>query len=67
MAALLHLAARRCALIVSDENKTVLSSLLFFSSLGFKADHFLGQVAEILSRTLSLYLQRKMGQEAAAT
>ena len=47
---------------ISDENKTVLSSLLFFSSLGFKADHFLGQVAEILSRTLSLYLQRKTAE-----
>lgn len=47
---------------ISDENKQVLSSLLFFSSLGFKADQFLGQVAEILSRTLSLYLQRKTAE-----
>ncbi len=47
---------------ISDEHKEVLSALLFFSPLGFKTDAFLGQVAEILSRTLSLYLQRKTAE-----
>ncbi len=47
---------------ISDENKSVLSALLFFSPVGFRADAFLSQVADILSRTLSLYLQRKAAE-----
>ncbi len=48
---------------ILDENHNVLSALLFFSPVGFRADQFLGQVAEILSRTLSLYLQRKNAEK----
>lgn len=48
---------------ISDEQKNVLSALLFFSPHGFRADSFLAQVAEILSRTMSLYLQRKTAEK----
>ena len=48
---------------ISDEQKNVLSALLFFSPVGFRADTFLAQVADILSRTLSLYLQRKAAEK----
>jgi diguanylate cyclase (GGDEF)-like protein/PAS domain S-box-containing protein len=44
---------------IRDENRSVLSALLFFSPVSFRAERFLNQMAEILSRTLSLYLQRK--------
>ncbi|MGE0800888.1 MAG: EAL domain-containing protein [Lautropia sp.] len=47
---------------ITDEHKNVLSALLFFSPIGFRADAFLRQVADILSRTLSLYLQRKTAE-----
>ncbi|MGE0311282.1 MAG: EAL domain-containing protein [Lautropia sp.] len=48
---------------ISDEQKNVLSALLFFAPSGFRADAFLAQVAEILSRTMSLYLQRKTAEK----
>lgn len=48
---------------VLDEQGQVMSALLFMSPVGFRADRFVGQVAEILSRTLSLYLQRKSAEQ----
>ena len=48
---------------VLDEHGHVMSALLFMSPVGFRADRFVGQVAEILSRTLSLYLQRKFAEQ----
>ena len=48
---------------ISDEQKHVLSTLMFFSPVGFRADTFLSQVADTLSRTLSLYLQRKAAEK----
>lgn len=48
---------------ILDEHGHVMSALLFMSPVGFRADHFVGQVAEILSRTLSLYLQRKFAEQ----
>ena len=48
---------------ISDEQKHVLSTLIFFSPVGFRADTFLSQVADTLSRTLSLYLQRKAAEK----
>lgn len=47
---------------VLDEHGRVMSALLFMSPVGFRADRFVSQVAEILSRTLSLYLQRKAAE-----
>jgi diguanylate cyclase (GGDEF)-like protein len=47
---------------ISDEQKNVLSALIFLAPIGFRADTFLSQVADILSRTLSLYLQRKAAE-----
>ena len=43
---------------ITDENGEVLSSLLFLGPVGYRGDDFLGQVAAVLSRSLSLYLQR---------
>jgi diguanylate cyclase (GGDEF)-like protein len=48
---------------ILDENQSVLSALLFFSPVSFRAEQFLNQMAEILSRTLSLYLQRKNAEK----
>ena len=48
---------------ILDENHAVLSALLFFSPVGFRADDLLRQLAEILSRTMSLYLQRKSAEK----
>jgi diguanylate cyclase (GGDEF)-like protein len=48
---------------IMDENHNVLSALLFFSPVSFRAEQFLNQMAEILSRTLSLYLQRKNAEK----
>lgn len=44
---------------IHDEAGKVLSVLTFFSPASFRANGFLSQVAEMLSRNLSLYLQRK--------
>jgi diguanylate cyclase (GGDEF)-like protein/PAS domain S-box-containing protein len=48
---------------IMDENHNVLSALLFFSPVGFRAEPLLQQMADILSRTLSLYLQRKSAEK----
>jgi diguanylate cyclase (GGDEF)-like protein/PAS domain S-box-containing protein len=48
---------------ILDEHHDVLSALLFFSPVGFRADELLRQLAEILSRTMSLYLQRKNAEK----
>jgi diguanylate cyclase (GGDEF)-like protein/PAS domain S-box-containing protein len=47
---------------ILDESGAVLSVLLFLSPASFRDDGFLAQVAEILSRNLSLYLQRKTAE-----
>jgi diguanylate cyclase (GGDEF)-like protein/PAS domain S-box-containing protein len=47
---------------ILDEAGAVMSVLLFLSPAGFRGDGFLDQVAEILSRNLSLYLQRKAAE-----
>ena len=47
---------------ILDENGKVLSLLLFLSPATFQADRFFEQIAEILSRNLSLYLQRKAAE-----
>jgi hypothetical protein len=44
------------------ENGKVLSMLLFLSPASFNAERFFDQVAEILSRNLSMYLQRKAAE-----
>ncbi len=48
---------------IMDEHHNVLSALLFFGTVGFRAEALLLQLAEILSRTLSLYLQRKSAEK----
>jgi diguanylate cyclase (GGDEF)-like protein len=48
---------------IMDEHHNVLSALLFLSPVGFRAESLLQQLAEILSRTLSLYLQRKTAEK----
>jgi diguanylate cyclase (GGDEF)-like protein/PAS domain S-box-containing protein len=48
---------------IMDEHHNVLSALLFFGTVGFRAEGLLLQLAEILSRTLSLYLQRKSAEK----
>ncbi len=48
---------------ILDESGTVLSMLMFLGPVGFRDDGFLTQVAEILSRNLSLYLQRKAAEQ----
>lgn len=47
---------------ILDEGGKVLSVLLCLSPASFRDDGFLSQVAEILSRNLSLYLQRKAAE-----
>lgn len=47
---------------IRDENQRVMSVLLFLSPNGYRGDVFLSQVADSLSRTLSLYLQRKAAE-----
>ena len=47
---------------ILDENKRVLSVLMFLGPVAFKGDAFLTEAADILSRTLSLYLQRKAAE-----
>lgn len=48
---------------IMDEHHAVLSALLFFSPVGFRAEPLLMQLADTLSRTLSLYLQRKSAEK----
>ncbi len=48
---------------IMDEHHNVLSALLFFGTVGFRAEGLLLQLAEILSRTMSLYLQRKSAEK----
>lgn len=48
---------------IRDEHHDALSALLFFSPVGFRAETLLMQLADILSRTLSLYLQRKNAEK----
>jgi diguanylate cyclase (GGDEF)-like protein/PAS domain S-box-containing protein len=47
---------------IRDEQGRTLSLLLFLGPVAFKGEQFLGQAAETLSRTLSLYLQRKAAE-----
>ncbi|MBE0600101.1 MAG: EAL domain-containing protein [Burkholderiaceae bacterium] len=48
---------------ILDEHGNVFSALLFLCSVSFRGDTFLRQVAEVLSRTLSLYLQRTTAEQ----
>jgi diguanylate cyclase (GGDEF)-like protein/PAS domain S-box-containing protein len=48
---------------ILDERNNVLSAMLFFGPTGFQAGRLLMQLAEILSRTMSLYLQRKTAEQ----
>lgn len=48
---------------IVDEQQQVLSVLMFFSPLGHRNENFLATVAEGMSRTLSLYLQRKAAEQ----
>jgi diguanylate cyclase (GGDEF)-like protein len=48
---------------IMDEQHNVLSALLCFGTTGFRAEGLLAQLAEILSRTMSLYLQRKQAEK----
>lgn len=48
---------------ILDERSNVLSAMLFFGPTGFQAGRLLMQLAEILSRTMSLYLQRKNAEQ----
>jgi diguanylate cyclase (GGDEF)-like protein/PAS domain S-box-containing protein len=47
---------------IVNEDSRVMSALLMFGKISFRADRFIAQVAEILSRNLSLYLQRKAAE-----
>ncbi len=47
---------------IQDKNGEVLSLLLFLGPVAFQGDEFLGQVAALLSRTLSLYMQRAQAE-----
>ncbi len=47
---------------ILDERGEALDVLLFLSPASFRGEPFLFQVAEILSRNLSLYLQRKIAE-----
>ncbi len=48
---------------IVDENGEVMSSLLMFGRVSYRADRFISQIAEVLSRTLSLYLQRRTAEK----
>lgn len=48
---------------ILDERSNVLSAMLFFGPTGFQAGRLLMQLADILSRTMSLYLQRKTAEQ----
>jgi len=46
-----------------DENNQVVSALLLFSPTSFRAPTLIDRLGDILSRTLSQYLQRKQAEE----
>ena len=48
---------------VVDENGQVLSALVLFAPIAFRAPALVDQLGEILSRTLSQFLQRKQAEE----
>lgn len=48
--------------VVRDERGRASSLLLFLAPVAFRGESFLREVAEMLSRTLSLYLQRKAAE-----
>ena len=48
---------------ILDEHHNVLSALLFFSPAGYRADTMFQQLAEILSSTISQFLQRKTAEQ----
>jgi len=57
------LAARAAFLApIRDEQGQTMSLLLFLGPSAFRGEPFLGQAADTLSRTLSLYLQRKAAE-----
>ncbi len=47
---------------ISNEQGVVLSELLFLAPVGYRDDEFLAKMAAVISRTLSLYLQRTHAQ-----
>jgi diguanylate cyclase (GGDEF)-like protein len=48
---------------IKDEQGRVISALIFFSPVSYRAEKFLSELAELLSRTLSSYLQRKSAEQ----
>jgi diguanylate cyclase (GGDEF)-like protein/PAS domain S-box-containing protein len=48
---------------ITDEPGRIISSLIFFSPVSFRAEKFLSELSELLSRTLSSYLQRKAAEQ----
>jgi diguanylate cyclase (GGDEF)-like protein/PAS domain S-box-containing protein len=48
---------------IKDEQGRVISALIFFSPASYRAEKFLSELAELLSRTLSSYLQRKAAEQ----
>ena len=48
--------------IVNEENRPM-GGLLLFGRVSYRADRFITQVSEMLSRNLSLYLQRKIAEK----
>ncbi|MEZ5653850.1 MAG: EAL domain-containing protein [Burkholderiaceae bacterium] len=48
---------------IVDEQNRVMSVLLFLAPVGFRGDDFLGEVAALLSRALSLYLRRNQAEQ----
>jgi diguanylate cyclase (GGDEF)-like protein len=48
---------------IVDENEQVMSALLMFCKVPYVADRFIEQMAGILSRNLSLFLQRKAAEK----
>jgi diguanylate cyclase (GGDEF)-like protein/PAS domain S-box-containing protein len=48
---------------IKDEQGRVISALIFFSPHSYRAEKFLSELAELISRTLSSYLQRKAAEQ----
>ena len=48
---------------IVDEDSHPMGMLLMFGRVSYRADRFITQVAEMLSRNLSLYLQRKTAEK----
>ncbi|MEZ5660706.1 MAG: EAL domain-containing protein [Burkholderiaceae bacterium] len=48
---------------IVDEQNRVMSVLLFLAPVGFRGDEFLGEIAALLSRALSLYLRRNQAEQ----